>query len=57
MLEQGGRNPSRLMPPKIISLDSKMHDEWSDLGGGGFPCTATRIQLKSSTFRIKVSPK
>ena len=57
MLEQGGRNPSRFMPPKIINLDSNMQDEWSDLGGDGFPCTATRIQLKSSTFRINVSPK
>lgn len=57
MLEQGGKNPSRFMPPKIINLDSNMHDEWCDLGGGGFPCTATRTQLKSSTLRINVSPK
>lgn len=57
ILEQGGRNPSRLIPPKIINFDSNMHDEWSDLGGGGLPCTATRIQLKSSTFKINVSPK
>ena len=27
MLEQGGRNPSRFMPPKIINLDSNMQDE------------------------------